>query len=103
MFGKFFEWLNINGDERLDKKAGEYEISIDIDNYGIKSRGTEEIMQKIRIEHENEVSSENPYYFSETTSDRKYYNDSPHCSGVYLNFVKEEVNEIWKDKFFIPT
>lgn len=73
MFGKFFEWLNINKEESLNKKTGEYEISIDISNYERKSRGTEEIMQKLRLEHEKEVSSENPYYFSETTSDRKYY------------------------------
>lgn len=61
MFGKFFEWMN-DKEETVDKKP-----LIET------SKGTEEIMQKLRLEHENEVSSENPYYFSETTSDRKYY------------------------------
>lgn len=60
MIGNFYDWVN-NNTEIVYKKA-----LIET------SKGTEEIMQKLRLEHE-EVSSENPYYFSETTSDRKYY------------------------------
>ena len=77
MFGKFFEWVNGKKESSFRTECNKYKDA----NYGNtlydtseqKSKGTEEIMQKIRLEHENEVSSENPYYFSETTSDRKYY------------------------------
>lgn len=61
MFGIFFEWIN-DKEDKIDKKV-----------FAETPKGTEEIMRQMRLEHEEEVSSENPYYFSETTSDRKYY------------------------------
>lgn len=89
MFGNFFEWVT-------DWKIKDKVIHCYIPNYrrpeGIHpSKAFDSNPEQNSL---NEVSSENPYYFSETTSDRKYYNDSPVCSGVYPKFLKDEINEI---------